>query len=173
MHSSVVDLWSAGCVLAELLIGTPLFPGEDRIDQLVKIVKILGTPTCEQIKDMNVNYAAFLFPLIPPRPFAKVRKCSGGCQALCARKVLNFDAFILLDYAGIRPENAIGRNRSRVKVDCVHAGEKDESARCVLALLLQRITPSRDAITERIATPASLRPVIIDIPLDNATLDVL
>ena len=39
------DVWSAGCVLAELLLGQPLFPGESGVDQLVQIIKILGTPT--------------------------------------------------------------------------------------------------------------------------------
>lgn len=34
------DIWSAGCVCAELLLGTPLFPGESGVDQLVEIIKV-------------------------------------------------------------------------------------------------------------------------------------
>ncbi len=41
-----VDVWSVGCILAELLLGKPLFPGKDEADQLAKISNILGTP-CE------------------------------------------------------------------------------------------------------------------------------
>lgn len=49
------DVWSTGCVMAELMLGQPLFPGESGIDQLVEIIKVLGTPTREQIKTMNPN----------------------------------------------------------------------------------------------------------------------
>lgn len=57
---------------AELLLGTPLFPGESGIDQLVEIIKVLGTPTKEQIATMNPNYTEHKFPQIKPHPFSKV-----------------------------------------------------------------------------------------------------
>lgn len=40
-----VDIWTAGCLLAELASGQPLFNGESEIEQLFKIFKLLGTPT--------------------------------------------------------------------------------------------------------------------------------
>lgn len=54
-----IDIWSTGCVMAELMLGQPLFPGESGIDQLVEIIKVLGTPTREQIKTMNPNVSMF------------------------------------------------------------------------------------------------------------------
>ncbi|KAL9275029.1 Shaggy-related protein [Drosera capensis] len=57
-------IWSAGCVLAELLLGQPLFPGENAVHQLVKIIKVLGTPTREEIRCMNPNYTDFRFSQI-------------------------------------------------------------------------------------------------------------
>lgn len=68
-----VDIWSTGCVMAELMLGQPLFPGESGIDQLVEIIKVLGTPSREQIKTMNPNYMEHKFPQIKPHPFSKVR----------------------------------------------------------------------------------------------------
>ena len=46
-YTSAIDVWSVGCVIAELLVGQPLFPGESGVDQLVEIIKVLGTPTKE------------------------------------------------------------------------------------------------------------------------------
>jgi glycogen synthase kinase 3 beta len=66
------DIWSMGCVLAELLLGQPLFPGESGVDQLVEIIKVLGTPTREQIQAMNEHYTEFKFPQIKAHPWNRV-----------------------------------------------------------------------------------------------------
>lgn len=44
MYSTNIDLWSIGCIFAELVTGRPLFPGSDTTDQLKRIFKLLGTP---------------------------------------------------------------------------------------------------------------------------------
>lgn len=62
--------------MAELMLGQPLFPGESGIDQLVEIIKVLGTPTRDQIKTMNPNYMEHKFPQIKPHPFSKVSSVS-------------------------------------------------------------------------------------------------
>jgi len=41
-YSSEIDIWSSGCVAAELFIGSPLFPGGNEFDQLSKIVSVCG-----------------------------------------------------------------------------------------------------------------------------------
>nr|CDS28545.1 dual specificity [Hymenolepis microstoma] len=43
-YNASIDMWSFGCILAELLTGTPLFPGEDESDQLACILELLGMP---------------------------------------------------------------------------------------------------------------------------------
>ena len=42
------DIWSAGCILAEMLIKRPLFPGARTLDQLNRIFAIRGTPDQDQ-----------------------------------------------------------------------------------------------------------------------------
>ncbi len=71
-YTCQIDIWSAGCVLAELLLGQPIFPGDSGVDQLVEIIKVLGTPTREQIRQMNPNYQEFKFPQIRAHPWNKV-----------------------------------------------------------------------------------------------------
>ncbi|KAL3673631.1 hypothetical protein V7S43_001330 [Phytophthora oleae] len=46
-YNSPIDLWACGCILVELLICTPLFPGTSEADQFYRICKVLGTPTKE------------------------------------------------------------------------------------------------------------------------------
>ena len=71
-YTTAIDIWSLGCVMAELLLGQPLFPGESGVDQLVEIIKVLGTPTREEIHSMNPNYTEFKFPQIKAHPWSKV-----------------------------------------------------------------------------------------------------
>ena len=71
-YGNAIDVWSTGCVIAELLLGEPLFPGESGVDQLVEIIKVLGTPTKEQIHSMNPNYSEFKFPSIKAHPWKQV-----------------------------------------------------------------------------------------------------
>lgn len=48
-YGSKVDMWSTGCIMAEMLLGKPLFPGVDHIDQIHVIIQVIGTPTEELI----------------------------------------------------------------------------------------------------------------------------
>jgi kinase len=71
-YTTAVDIWAAGTVIAELLIGQPLFPGETTVDQMVEIIKVLGTPSKPDIEAMNRTYREFSFPNIRPLPWGKV-----------------------------------------------------------------------------------------------------
>ena len=73
-YTNAIDVWSTGCVIAEMVTGQPVFPGESASDQLVEIIKILGTPTRQQILEMNPENNEFKFPNIKQFPWQKIFK---------------------------------------------------------------------------------------------------
>ncbi|KAG1462134.1 hypothetical protein G6F55_003144 [Rhizopus delemar] len=48
-----IDMWSTGCILAELYTGRPLFPGENELDQLACIMQLLGVPNKKSFKKIE------------------------------------------------------------------------------------------------------------------------
>ncbi|GLJ45850.1 hypothetical protein SUGI_0965340, partial [Cryptomeria japonica] len=60
-----VDLWSAGCILAELLAGKPIMPGRTEVEQLHKIFKLCGSPSEEYWKKSKLPHATIFKPQQP------------------------------------------------------------------------------------------------------------
>ena len=52
-YNEAVDLWAVGCVFAELLTGSPLFPGKNEDDQLLLLAKALGLPNDTQWPELS------------------------------------------------------------------------------------------------------------------------
>lgn len=91
-YTCAIDTWSLGCVAAELMLGEPLFPGDSGVDQLVEIIKVLGTPTREEICAMNYNYSEFKFPQIKAHPWKGVFRSRTPTEALdVVSKMLAYD----------------------------------------------------------------------------------
>lgn len=68
MYTCAIDTWGAGCVLAEMLRHQCLFTGADSVDQLVKVIRVLGTPSAEDIASMNPMYESYNFPDVQSCP---------------------------------------------------------------------------------------------------------
>ena len=67
-YGESVDIWSLGCILAELYLKTPLFKGETDIDQMSKIFGIRGTPTEENWPDARTLPFYLKFTFEPRNP---------------------------------------------------------------------------------------------------------
>lgn len=59
-YGPFIDMWSIACVIAEMFLGDPLFPGNSSKDQMVKILNLLGTPSDKDIEKMNKGVKAKL-----------------------------------------------------------------------------------------------------------------
>ncbi|UXI17048.1 hypothetical protein NH340_JMT02991 [Sarcoptes scabiei] len=65
-YNSTMDIWSVGCIMAEMITGKPLFPGSDHIDQLLKIMRLCGTPDEEFMKKITSQEARNYIKTLPP-----------------------------------------------------------------------------------------------------------
>ncbi|RYR64028.1 hypothetical protein Ahy_A03g010182 isoform D [Arachis hypogaea] len=69
-YSTAIDMWSLGCIMAELLSKEPLFNGKTEFDQLDKIFKILGTPNetiwpgFSKLPGVKVNFVKHQYNLL-------------------------------------------------------------------------------------------------------------
>lgn len=65
-YGVAIDMWSLGCILAELLTGYPLLPGEDEADQLACIVELIGMPP-QKLLDQSKRAKTFISSKGHPR----------------------------------------------------------------------------------------------------------
>jgi serine/threonine protein kinase len=74
-YSTPVDVWSIGCIFAEMAMRQPLFPGDSQIDQLFRIFRAFGTPTEETWQGVSEysDYKA-TFPKWQAQPLTKLIK---------------------------------------------------------------------------------------------------
>ncbi|XP_060044853.1 mitogen-activated protein kinase 11 isoform X2 [Erinaceus europaeus] len=72
-YNQTVDIWSVGCIMAELLQGKALFPGNDYIDQLKRIMEVVGTPSPEVLAKISSEHARTYIQSLPPMPQKDLR----------------------------------------------------------------------------------------------------
>lgn len=74
-YTKAIDIWSVGCILGELLGGEPLFRGKDYVDQLNKILQVLGTPkesTLTKIGSTRAQNYVRLLPIMRKKPYLQL-----------------------------------------------------------------------------------------------------
>ena len=77
-YTTSIDLWSIGCIIAELFLCRPIFYIDINVDcyqpvnQLVEVIKHLGTPTKQEIKAMNPEYEHTDLPPVKGIPFETI-----------------------------------------------------------------------------------------------------
>jgi len=94
-YTQTVDIWSVGCIMAELLTSRTLFPGTDHIDQLMRIMVLTGTPSAQLLvklgSDEARNYIRSL-PTMKRKDFKQVFKGASPLAIDLLEKMLELDA---------------------------------------------------------------------------------
>jgi len=67
-YGPAIDVWSVGCILAELLSGKPIFKGRDYVDQLNQILHFLGTPSEDTLRRVGSPRAQDYIRSLPIKP---------------------------------------------------------------------------------------------------------
>lgn len=87
-YGTGVDMWAVGAIFGQLLLHAPLFPGDNDIDQLFRVVATLGTPTeavWPGVSDLP-DFSKISFPHQLPLPLAEVcPDASASAVALLGR----------------------------------------------------------------------------------------
>ena len=85
-YNTAIDIWSVGCVVAEMFLGEPIFPGNSSKDQLLKIMQILGTPTTQEVTEMCKKSKAKLPQIQAPQcklaSYCVIEKLTAGDNML-------------------------------------------------------------------------------------------
>jgi p38 MAP kinase len=76
-YDEKVDIWSVGCIMAELIILKPLFAGTDHIDQLTKIFDVVGTPDLATLDEVCEPYARDYIHKLAAKPKQDYKKLFG------------------------------------------------------------------------------------------------
>ncbi|KAG9126616.1 MAP kinase Pmk1 [Ceratobasidium sp. 392] len=93
-YTKAIDVWSVGCILAEMLSGKPLFPGRDYHHQLTLILDVLGTPTLDEFYAITTRRSRDYIRALPfrkRRPFAQLFPNASALAVDFLTKTLTFD----------------------------------------------------------------------------------
>ncbi|XP_052779197.1 mitogen-activated protein kinase 14-like isoform X2 [Mya arenaria] len=94
-YNQTVDVWSIGCIMAEMLTGRPLFPGTDHIDQLTKILTLAGSPNERLLSKISSEEARNYIQQLPKwekKDFKKVFEGANPMAIDLLERMLDLDA---------------------------------------------------------------------------------
>ncbi|KAJ5675592.1 hypothetical protein N7462_008489 [Penicillium macrosclerotiorum] len=93
-YNEKVDLWSVGCIMAEMMLGKPLFPGKNHINQFSVITEILGSPPSSVIANVTSQNTLSFLQSLPQRdrkPLSKLIPGANGKDIDLLDNMLQFD----------------------------------------------------------------------------------
>ncbi|KAJ5195522.1 uncharacterized protein N7498_008960 [Penicillium cinerascens] len=93
-YNEKVDIWSVGCIFAEMILGRPLFPGKNCADQFCVITRLLGSPPASVMDNMtSPNTLEFIrsLPKRPRKPLSKLIPDTNAKAIVLLENLLQID----------------------------------------------------------------------------------
>ena len=72
-YTTSADMWSVGCISAELLLGKPVFPGTSTLNPLDRVLEVTGRPTTVVVESINSSVAQTMLESLPATKVKKMR----------------------------------------------------------------------------------------------------
>jgi mitogen-activated protein kinase 15 len=72
-YDKAADMWSMGCILAEMLLLKPIFPGNSTLNQLERILTFTGKPSTEDVASLDSELATAMIDSIKSVKFKSIR----------------------------------------------------------------------------------------------------
>ncbi|CAG9766175.1 unnamed protein product [Ceutorhynchus assimilis] len=93
-YTPSVDIWSVGCIIAEMINNAPLFPGETDIEQLAIVLSTLGSPTDENWPDLKElpDYNKISFVSSPSKPWMLILPSADASTMDLLRKIIIYNS---------------------------------------------------------------------------------
>ena len=99
-YSIKVDIWSVGCIIAEMIRGHPLFSGYCEWEMIIKMFQFLGTPNHEKSILTTLQHFQFKFPKFKPKQFHQEMGSLKDDKLFCDFVNVKF-SFCLFDFDDI------------------------------------------------------------------------
>ncbi|XP_072911355.1 mitogen-activated protein kinase 15 isoform X2 [Hemitrygon akajei] len=106
-YTKGVDMWSVGCILGEMLLGKPLFPGTSSINQIERIMSVIPAPSNEDVQSINSDYGASVVQKVLTRPRTSIDQLLPSSTPPDALDLLNKLLIFNPDYR-LTAEQALG-----------------------------------------------------------------
>jgi mitogen-activated protein kinase 1/3 len=157
-YTRAIDMWSVGCVLAEMLSGKPLFPGRDYHHQLSIILDVLGTPSLDDFYAISSHRSREYIRALPFRkkkPFATLFPAANPLAIDLLEQLLTFSPKNRIDVEGALSHPYLEVRRSSSKSSPFVHSPLDASSPSVSQLPLARfhLQPYHDPGDEPTAPP--------------------
>ncbi|KAF8448677.1 kinase-like domain-containing protein [Boletus edulis BED1] len=178
-YTTAIDVWSVGCILAELLGGKPIYKGRDYVDQLNQILHYLGTPSEDTLRRVGSpraqDYIRSL-PIKPRVPFATLYPHANPLAIDLLSQLLCFDPAkrISCEQALNHPYLQVWHDPAdepicEAKFD--FSFEEEDSIEGMKKLIVEEVTSFRKEVRGQARAPGQMRRqdrrVVIPLPIPS------
>ncbi|CAF2972749.1 unnamed protein product [Rotaria sp. Silwood2] len=108
-YNEKIDIWSVGCIMAELILLKPIFPGKDHIDQLHRILDVTGTPDIQTLNEICTSEPRSYISRMTPKAKQDFNQLFG----------FQYDSTGETPISGVSPQGKFQIKEVRIKINFI------------------------------------------------------